>query len=171
MWVIKTRGESFYVNHVDCQVSWSTKETPNNSHTKGSIKIKRCNLVIDAENCATITDLDPNETIENEQFSIRVITRFGEKLKELLKNQKHSEIKEIGGACSTSWYVAEIFNEKTLTYLSLSISDIRKLAPNEYYYAIYDKGGNSEFIDVDSFDEDEEDEFDGQYWPSSLYEK
>ncbi len=42
MWVIKTRGETFYVHHVDVSsgVGFSTKETPNNPHTKGSIKIK-----------------------------------------------------------------------------------------------------------------------------------
>ena len=44
MWVIKAKGESYYVEHVDCMVNWSTKETPDNSHTKGSIKIKDCLL-------------------------------------------------------------------------------------------------------------------------------
>jgi len=153
MWVIKTRGESFYVNHVDCQTTWSTKETPDNAHTKGSIKIKRCNLVIDSENCATITPLDPNTIIENEKFSIRIITRWGKKLKELSENKKHAGIKEFGGACSTSWYVAEIFNEKTLTYLSISIPDIRKLAPNEPYYTMYDEIGDRSFVDIDGYED------------------
>ena len=40
MWVLKIKGETYYVNHVECNVSWSTKETPNNDKTKGSIKIK-----------------------------------------------------------------------------------------------------------------------------------
>ena len=47
MWVLKTKGESYYVHHVDCNMSWSTKETPDNSHTKGSLKVKDCLLVID----------------------------------------------------------------------------------------------------------------------------
>lgn len=42
MWVIKCKGESHYVHHVnvDKGVGFSTKETPDNPHTKGSIKIK-----------------------------------------------------------------------------------------------------------------------------------
>lgn len=42
MWVIKCRGDTHYVHHVDVNpgVGFSTKETPDNPHTKGSIKIK-----------------------------------------------------------------------------------------------------------------------------------
>lgn len=42
MWVIKCRGDTHYVHHVDVSpgVGFSTKETPDNPHTKGSIKIK-----------------------------------------------------------------------------------------------------------------------------------
>lgn len=39
-WVIKCRGESYYVNHMTTQIGFSTKETPDNSHTKGSLKMK-----------------------------------------------------------------------------------------------------------------------------------
>lgn len=42
MWVIKCKGETHYVHHVDVDkgVGFSTKETPDNPHTKGSIKFK-----------------------------------------------------------------------------------------------------------------------------------
>ena len=42
MWVIKTKGESYYVNHVEvlAGVGFNTKETPNNPHTRGSIRLK-----------------------------------------------------------------------------------------------------------------------------------
>ena len=42
MWVIKHKGKTHYVNHVDVEegVGFSTKETPNNEHTKGSLKFK-----------------------------------------------------------------------------------------------------------------------------------
>lgn len=42
MWVIKAKGETHYVDHVDVEsgVGFSTKETPDNQHTKGSIKFK-----------------------------------------------------------------------------------------------------------------------------------
>lgn len=48
MWIIKTKGLTHYVNHVDFEnVSFSTKETPDNPSTKGSIKVKRAFLEID----------------------------------------------------------------------------------------------------------------------------
>lgn len=42
MWVIKTKGETYYVQHVDVDsgIGFSTKETPDNTHTKGSLKFK-----------------------------------------------------------------------------------------------------------------------------------
>ncbi len=57
MWVVKTHGETFYVNHVTADMPWSTKETPSNSHTKGSIKFKECLLVINEDNEATLSQL------------------------------------------------------------------------------------------------------------------
>lgn len=42
MWVIKTKGQTYYVHHIDVDkgVGFSTKETPDNPHTKGSLKFK-----------------------------------------------------------------------------------------------------------------------------------
>lgn len=42
MWVIKAKGQTHYVNHVDVDagIGFSTKETPDNPHTKGSLKFK-----------------------------------------------------------------------------------------------------------------------------------
>lgn len=42
MWVLKVKGETHYVTHVTVEpgVGFSTKETPDNPHTKGSIKLK-----------------------------------------------------------------------------------------------------------------------------------
>lgn len=58
MWVVKTRGQTFYVDHVVSSASWSTKETPDNPSTKGSIKFKNMFLEIDAENTAFIRNID-----------------------------------------------------------------------------------------------------------------
>ena len=51
MWVVKCRGDTYYVNHIDVSpgVGFSTKETPDNPHTKGSIKFK-ANLMIEEIN-------------------------------------------------------------------------------------------------------------------------
>ena len=46
MWVLKIKGETFYVNHVESKIGFSTKETPDNLHTKGSLKFKRCSVEI-----------------------------------------------------------------------------------------------------------------------------
>lgn len=54
MWVLKTKGETHYVNHVIAKVGWTTKETPDNSHTKGSLKFKNVDVEIDENNEATI---------------------------------------------------------------------------------------------------------------------
>lgn len=40
-WVFKIDGETYYVHHAEfCNVSFSTKETPLNPHTKASLKVK-----------------------------------------------------------------------------------------------------------------------------------
>ena len=54
-WVIKAKGETYYVKHVTANAPWSTKETPDSAHTKGSIKLKNVTLMIDDDNCAEIT--------------------------------------------------------------------------------------------------------------------
>lgn len=156
IWVLKARGKTYYVEHVDCSVPWSTKETPQNSHTKGSIKINNCLVTIDAENSAKITQLTPHDKIRlrNQERGItrvilsRWITDFKEKLKSL--NIRHGPIKRIGGACSTTFYVCDIFDKEAVMLLQLALknSDMRVLMPNEGYYRAYDTVEGSH-IDVD----------------------
>lgn len=57
-WVVKHKGETHYVNHIDVSdgVAWSTKETPDNPHTKGAIKFKG-NLEIAHENNLVIAKI------------------------------------------------------------------------------------------------------------------
>jgi hypothetical protein len=54
MWVIKCKGETYYVNHVDVEpgVGFSTKETPEGK-TKGSIKFKAQLIIEEKENIIT----------------------------------------------------------------------------------------------------------------------
>lgn len=40
MWVLKSKGNTYYINHLDSKVGFSTKETPDNPHTKGSLKFR-----------------------------------------------------------------------------------------------------------------------------------
>lgn len=39
-WVVKHKGQSHYVHHLDSKTGFSTKETPDSEHTKGSLKFK-----------------------------------------------------------------------------------------------------------------------------------
>lgn len=54
MWILKIKGETYYVEHVDCNAPWSTKETPDNPATKGSLKIKNVDVTIDENNNAWV---------------------------------------------------------------------------------------------------------------------
>lgn len=153
MWVIKARGETYYVNHVTCEIPWSTKETPNNSHTKGSIKIKRCLITIDSGNCATISTLTKeDETRLSSKTKIyRIITSQRHELKKFLENRAHGAVKTFGGACSTTWYVTDLYSESVLLLAQMAVSDLRVLMPNEAYYHWYDKYAD-EYVDLDALD-------------------
>jgi hypothetical protein len=173
MWVLKTHGETFYVDHVDCTVPWTTKETPDNSHTKGSIKVKEVLLVINDDNCATLSTLTLVDKVRlrNKRLGItRVIVKEGQdfwKFKERLQQQnvKHGPIKSIGGACSSTFYITDIMDQAQFTMLALSMANttFRVLMPNEGYYRWYDDPKNADkdhiweedmyYDDVDTDDE------------------
>jgi hypothetical protein len=57
-WVLKVKGQTHYVWHVSSTASWSTKETPDNDHTKGSLKLRNVNVVIDDQGHAEIEKRD-----------------------------------------------------------------------------------------------------------------
>jgi hypothetical protein len=40
MWTVKHRGKTYYVNHLESSIGFSTKETPDNEATKASIQFK-----------------------------------------------------------------------------------------------------------------------------------
>lgn len=172
MWKLAFHGETLYVNHVDCSIPWSTKETPDNSHTKGSIKVKDALLQIDDQNCATLSKLTviDQTRLRNQKLGItRIIVKEGPdhwKFKDALKNHKikHGPIKGITGACSSTFYVTDIFDKAQFSMLALAMSNcpsFRILMPNEGYYKWYDdpKYKNQSFIDGDaaSWEDDDED--------------
>jgi hypothetical protein len=57
MWTIKHKGQTYYVHHLDSKVGFSTKETSDNAHTKGSLMF-RGKLTIVEENNQTIAKID-----------------------------------------------------------------------------------------------------------------
>lgn len=56
-WVIKSRGATHYVHHLDARVGFSTRETPDNPHTRGSL-IFRGVLTLREENGQTIATIE-----------------------------------------------------------------------------------------------------------------
>ena len=143
MWVLKFHGETYYVNHVECNVPWSTKETPNNSHTKGSIKVKEVLVSIDENNDARLTQLTIFDKIRlrNQKLGItRIIFKpHTEMHKALIANEfKHSPFKYISAPCTTRYVVCDLLDKAELTFALLKYEDFRILMPNESYYQQYD---------------------------------
>ena len=149
MWVLKFHGETLYVNHVDCSMPWSTKETPDNNHTKGSIKVKNALLRVNDANEATLTELTLIDKfrLRNQKLGItRIMFRPNSPLhKALLANEyKHGPLKHIRGACSTGFVITDLLDRQEVLLAQLKYDDWREVKPNESYYTQYDdiKGEN-----------------------------
>jgi hypothetical protein len=155
MWVIKTHGETFYVAHVTCELPWSTKETPDNTHTKGSIKVRDCLLTIDDNNEAHLVALTVWDRVRlrNQKLGItRIIFEYGSQIHNALKRNefRHSPFKNVTGGCGTSFVVCDLLDRSEATFAALKYR-FRVLKPNEGYYRAYDGSGDT--IEEDSVDE------------------
>lgn len=162
MWVIKTHGVTMYVNHVTADIPWSTKETPGNEKTKGSIKFKKCKLTIDTDdNTATISRLGITDAFLKPptRLAARILFSYGGAVHKALMSDEyqHSKFKNVQGSCGSSWIICDILDEHELTVFALRFTQkFRILAPNEAYYQDYD---NKEVIwEQDEYEEDEEDD-------------
>ena len=144
MWVLKFHGETYYVNHVDAKLPWTTKETPNNSHTKGSLKFKDALVTIDDDNEATLTPLSIFDKIRLRNQKLGITRIMFKPLcgldKALQQNDfKHSPFKRISGACTTTFIICDILDKAEMTFIALKYADdFRILMPNESYYKEYD---------------------------------
>ena len=136
-----------YVNHVTADIPWSTKETPGNEKTKGSIKFKKCKLTIDtADNTATISKLGIADAWLKPptRRAARILFSYGGAVHTALsKNEfEHSKFKNVEGSCGSSYIICDILDEHELTVFALQYAGrFRILAPNEGYYQMYDKEG------------------------------
>ncbi len=156
MWVLKSHGVTFYVNHVDATVPWSTKETPDNNHTKGSLKFKNCKLEIDIDNNATISKLGIlDKKLKHPYIAKRIITEYNSDMqKSLNENEfKHSSIKEVTGSCGNDFVICDILNEEDLFIAALKYpNQFRLLSFNEKYYFDYDTSDNIHVNYNDEYD-------------------
>jgi hypothetical protein len=155
MWVIKAKGETYYINHVTADVSWTTKETPDNAHTKGSLKFRNCRCLIDDNNDATITKPDPNNPIVEETKPNRImITGHDPKI---LEGIEHTKLQYITGICSTGYMICDLLHESDLTLLILKFrNSFRVLQENEVYYQRYGKEDTYSLDDIDEWDEEDQ---------------
>ena len=146
MWVLKFHGETLYVNHVDCDMPWSTKETPDNSHTKGSIKVKNALLRVNEDNEATLTELTIYDKfrLRNQRLGItRIMFRPTSAMHKALQanEYKHSPFKYIRGACASSFIICDLLNKNETLLARIKYDDWREVKPNESYYTEYDNKG------------------------------
>lgn len=146
MWVIKTQGKTFYINHLTSNIPWSTKETPNNEATKGSIKFKNCKLVINENNEATLSllskeDRESLKKVKGPFARILIGSNLGG-IKKYMDNQNigYSKIRKISGGCGTLFYICDIYTKEDAALLSLIYhNNYRILQSNEDYYKWYDE--------------------------------
>jgi hypothetical protein len=149
MWVLKFHGETLYVNHVDAQLPWSTKETPDNTHTKGSLKFKNALLRVNEDNEATITELTLIDKfrLRNQKLGITRIMFSPQSAmhKALLANElKHGPLKYITGACSSTFVICDLLDRDEVLLAHMKYDHWREVKPNESYYQQFDdvKGSN-----------------------------
>lgn len=171
MWVVKAKGETYYVNHFTSEIPFSTKETPDNSHTKGSIKIKECLLVIDENNNATASELHLHDRVRlrNQEKGITRIVFYSTSFEKILKEEKikHTPFKTMHGSCGSRYTVCDLLDQKQLTWLTVKYDTsrlFRILKANEEMYKAYDDKKLWEKIaqrdidaDYDPSDDDDED--------------
>ena len=168
MWVVKAKGQTYYVNHFTSLIPFSTKETPDNNHTKGAIKIKECLLTIDSENNATASELHLHDRVRlrNQEKGITRIVFYNETFEKILKEDKikHSPFKTIYGSCGSRYTVCDLLDQKQLSWILLKYDTkhlFRVLQANETYYKAYDDPKLWEKIskeDIDDVYEDDDDD-------------
>jgi len=165
MWVVKTKGKTYYVNHLEADIPWSTKETPDNEHTKGSIKFKNCLCTIDENNCANLSVLTEEDKIRlvavPKKPSIIWYEGYSPDIEEILKDKevKHQGVLRTSGECTTTKQMAGVYNESDLSLLVLMIPGLRILNENEMYYKQYSNwvanDKNESYEDEDYWDDEE----------------
>ena len=156
-WCLKFHGETYYVNHVECNIPWSTKETPDNPSTKGSIKVKNVLVTIDGDNNASLTNLTIFDKVRlrNQKLGITRIMFLphSDIHKDLLENKlKHGPMKRISAPCTTAYIVCDLLDKAEVTFATLKYDKFRVLQPNDSYYKQYDGVGDK--ISADYSDPD-----------------
>ena len=151
-WVLKCNGKSWYVNHVTCELPWSTKETPHNSHTKGAIKVKRAWVQIDEHNNATLFKLtrEHEQLAKMKQQQAIIVGWTNTKFNSMIDHVPHSEIQLLeSGVCGRDWWACELYSEEDWTAINLQLyPHVRRFMPNEWQFKDYQAGAGIAAHDV-----------------------
>ena len=135
------KGKTYYVDHVEANIPWTTKETPLNVRTKGAIKFKNALLRLE-EGSAKITELTEEDRARLAALlPSRILFYYKNEILWLLKHNgiEHKECKNFNGSCGTNLYVVELAQED-LTMLALVYPNkFRVLTEDEIYYNMYDQ--------------------------------
>lgn len=160
MWVLKSHGVTYYVNHVTAEIPWTTKETPDNPSTKGSIKFKDCKLSIDRDNNATLSKLKfRDRKLPHPYIANRIIAGYGGVFHQAIDTNEfqHSKIKKISGGCGTSFIICDLLDKNEALMAALKYTGkFRLLAPNEKYYFDYDTSDVIYEYDDEDLDDDDD---------------
>lgn len=152
-WVLKCNGKTWYVNHVTCELPWSTKETPNNSHTKGAIKVKRAWVQIDDLNNATLVKLtrDHEKQAKVKAQEAVIVGWINARWSSHMDQVPHSEIQLLeSGGCSADWWACELYSEEDWAAINLQLyPHVRRFMPNEWQFKDYQSGMGTSMHDVD----------------------
>lgn len=46
-WVVKCKGQTFYVHGMSSEVGFTTKQTPDSEHTKASLQFRGCLTIVE----------------------------------------------------------------------------------------------------------------------------
>jgi hypothetical protein len=160
-WVLKTKGKTYYVEHVTSNLPWSTKETVSNPLTKGSIKFKNALLTIDDTNSATLTPLTLTDVARLKAKDYTRILIMGKSIvMDFIKNNniRHTPLKEIRGRCGSAFNICDIQKSSDIMSMQLGIASgntpysnfFRILQENEPYYKVYTDDSYLSDLDVDN---------------------
>ncbi len=155
-WVVKCKGESWYVAHVTCEVPWSTKETPTNHHTQGAIKMRNVYVQITDENEAIIQSITPElkqhvKLKQERKIKIGWQNTWHAQVTPYLTHVHYENLRSVEtGGCSADWWVCEIYSEDDWAQINLTLYPrVRRFMPNEWQYQDHETALKSVLVEPD----------------------
>jgi hypothetical protein len=148
MWIIMAKGKTYYVDHVEANIPWTTKETPNNIRTKGAIKFK--NALLRLDNGSASIDVLTEEDRERlaALLPTRIHFRYKNEFLWLLQHNgiMHGPCMQFAGGCGRNSYVIEI-EKDDLTMLAMAYpNQFEILTEDSPYYQWYGEGINGKEV-------------------------